>query len=196
MDQIVLRAMVKWPNVPAVFGWLALDRRGQWRLRGERIVNPMMIDFIQRNYARDDSGRWFFQNGPQRVFVKLDYAPWVLRVADAALVTHTGLMVERVEGAWCDESGVLLLKFEDGVGTIDDRDAEIVASRLVDRHGNPPSEDELTAALDDLVAHRPCDLFLPYARRCIKLEPIRSADVASRFGFVSDPRPACESAGR
>ena len=28
MDEIVIRAMQKWPNVPNVFGWLKLDRRG------------------------------------------------------------------------------------------------------------------------------------------------------------------------
>ncbi|HET8728586.1 MAG TPA: DUF2946 family protein, partial [Alphaproteobacteria bacterium] len=30
MDESVLRAMTKWPNVPAVYGWLQLDQRGNW----------------------------------------------------------------------------------------------------------------------------------------------------------------------
>jgi len=33
MDQTVLRSLAKWPEVPAVYGWLALDRRGNWLLR-------------------------------------------------------------------------------------------------------------------------------------------------------------------
>ena len=33
MDDIVKQAMAKWPNVPACYGWLALDARGQWWLR-------------------------------------------------------------------------------------------------------------------------------------------------------------------
>ena len=33
MDEIVLRSMLKWPNVPSVYGWLRLDRRGQWLIR-------------------------------------------------------------------------------------------------------------------------------------------------------------------
>ena len=82
MDDIVLRGMAKWPNVPAVYGWLSLDRRGQWLLQGERISNPTVTAFIGRNYERDERGCWFFQNGPQRVFVQLDYAPLVLRVVD------------------------------------------------------------------------------------------------------------------
>ncbi|TMH99667.1 MAG: DUF2946 family protein, partial [Betaproteobacteria bacterium] len=28
MDELVARSLAKWPNVPAVYGWLALDRRG------------------------------------------------------------------------------------------------------------------------------------------------------------------------
>ena len=28
--------LAKWPDVPACYEWLALDRRGQWRLQGER----------------------------------------------------------------------------------------------------------------------------------------------------------------
>ena len=38
MDETGLRSMAKWPNVPAVYGWLTLDRRGNWLLQGERIV--------------------------------------------------------------------------------------------------------------------------------------------------------------
>jgi len=28
VDDIVLQAMTKWPDVPNVYGWLRLDRRG------------------------------------------------------------------------------------------------------------------------------------------------------------------------
>ena len=94
MDDSVLRAMAKWPNVPAVYGWLALDRRGRWLLRDEPIANRAAVRFIDRNYGVDDGGRWYFQNGPQRVFVRLDYTPWVLRLrVDGGLDTHTGLAV-------------------------------------------------------------------------------------------------------
>ena len=33
MDEIVKKAMAKWPNVPACSGWLGLDARGQWYMR-------------------------------------------------------------------------------------------------------------------------------------------------------------------
>ena len=56
MDEIVARSLAKWPNVPAVYGWLELDRRGNWRIKGERITNPAFNDFIARNYDRDERG--------------------------------------------------------------------------------------------------------------------------------------------
>ena len=80
MDEMVARSLAKWPNVPAVYGWLALDRRGNWLIKGERIANRALREFIARNYEADERGCWFFQNGPQRVFVVLDFAPFVYRV--------------------------------------------------------------------------------------------------------------------
>jgi hypothetical protein len=83
MDDIVKAALAKWPNVPACHGWLGLDSRGQWHMRddaaqaagpfpqskGSVLRHDKLIAFIQRNYAADDAGQWFFQNGPQRVYV-------------------------------------------------------------------------------------------------------------------------------
>ena len=37
MDDIVKAALKKWPNVPHCYGWLALDARGDWYMRDERI---------------------------------------------------------------------------------------------------------------------------------------------------------------
>jgi len=77
MDDTVRRALERWPGVPAVYGWLALDRRGEWRLRNpasgafERIGNAALRAFIARNYAADARGAWYFQNGPQRVYARL-----------------------------------------------------------------------------------------------------------------------------
>src|SRR5882724_360030 len=100
MDDSVLAAIAKWPNVPAVFGWLSLTARGEWRIRGERIDNRAMREFIGRNYAADSRGRWFFQNGPQRVFVELEATPWVYRLTPGeGLLTHTGARPRLLERA-------------------------------------------------------------------------------------------------
>lgn len=37
MDEIVKAAMAKWPEVPACYGWLGLDARGQWHLRDDAV---------------------------------------------------------------------------------------------------------------------------------------------------------------
>ena len=49
MDEMVARSLAKWPDVPAVYGWLSLDRRGNWRIKGEKIGNTALRDFIGRN---------------------------------------------------------------------------------------------------------------------------------------------------
>ena len=62
MDDTVRRALQKWPNVPNVFGWLRLDRRGNWLLKVqldqfERISNSAVVAFIGRNYEQDEAGQ-------------------------------------------------------------------------------------------------------------------------------------------
>jgi hypothetical protein len=128
--------MVRWPDVPAVYGWLALDRRGNWLLqepasgRFGRIGNAALREFIGRNYASDGHGRWFFQNGPQRVYVSLAYTPLVLHYDEQeALRDHCGLEA-RAGTIFLDEEGSVLILGERGVGLLDDRDlAQFVARR-------------------------------------------------------------------
>ena len=94
--------MGKWPDVPHVFGWLRLDRRGDWLIKGEHIVNSGVKAFIGRNYGADERGRWFFQNGPQRVFVALDYTPFVVRTSGdgpPSLETHINRPIGKLSGA-------------------------------------------------------------------------------------------------
>ena len=121
MDEAVARSLAKWPDVPAVFGWLSLDRRGNWRIKGERIANRALREFIGRNYEADAKGRWFFQNGPQRVYVSLAYAPLVVRHEGDALVDQCDRPF--VPGRLLlDEEGSLLLEGSGTVALLDDRD--------------------------------------------------------------------------
>lgn len=127
MDEIVLRAQAKWPGVPDVYGWLSLDRRGRWLLRNpareihEPIENAALRQFIARNYASDAHGRWFFQNGPQRVFVRLAYTPLVARADGGTFVDQCGRPFERGD-AMLDEEGSVLLAAEGSIALLDDRD--------------------------------------------------------------------------
>ena len=122
-DDDVLRAMAKWPNVPCCYGWLTLDRRGYWRIQGEIVRHARAQTFLSRHYRGDDAGRWFVQNGPQRVFVDLDYTPWVYRYQPtASFVTHTGIEMSALESVYVDDDGNLLLLTALGIGVVDDRD--------------------------------------------------------------------------
>jgi hypothetical protein len=121
MDEIVARSIAKWPGVPAVYGWLALDRRGNWRIKDEKVANPALRDFICRNYEADSHGQWFFQNGPQRVYVKLAYTPLVLHYEGDRLTDHCGRPFAPGT-TFVDEEGSVLVSGGGTIGLLDDRE--------------------------------------------------------------------------
>lgn len=192
MDEIVLQAMAKWPNVPAVFGWLALDRRGNWLLKGETIPNQQIIAFINRNYTHDEAGRWFFQNGPQRVFVELACAPYVYLVPDhthpQSMITHTQAGVREVRAAWIDDTGTLVLQTEHGVGSVHDQDLEYLLPCFVGEAGAAIDEDTLEARFDQFAAGAAAALWFQFGGARVKIEPLAAADTASRFCFQLKPQ--------
>ena len=155
MDDIVRQAIAKWPNVPACYGWLGLDARGNWFLRddaaqaagrfastgrseppagkGSRLEHEKLIDFIQRNYESDAAGQWFFQNGPQRVYVELELTPFVWRVSDAPdfrVTAHTG-QPARAQHCVLDEHGRLYLETDLGFGLVHTQDMTHAADAVV-----------------------------------------------------------------
>jgi hypothetical protein len=183
MDDIVKAAMKKWPNVPHCHGWLGLDVRGDWYLRdaatqaagpfphskGSRVTHDKLREFIGRNYEADASGAWYFQNGPQRVFVDLEAAPLVLSVrregaAAWRLEDHTGRTVDRVLGCWLDEQGRLYLATPRGLAVVRSMDMDAAADALSEGVWPEPTEATL-------------------------------AELAQRFGHVLSPRPSMPDAG-
>ena len=194
MDQIVLEALRKWPNVPSVFGWLSLDRRGNWAIKEVRVRHAAIVDFIGRNYARDEQGRWYFQNGPQRVFVRLAYTPMVYRTHQGAhglaFTAHTTAAVREVRRAWVDEQGFLLLETELGLGVVHDQDLPDVLSRLIGPDGAPMGDDAIEALLDAAAgADSEEGIALHTAAGAGPVFTVLSDEVAQRFGFDPDPRP-------
>ncbi|KVW03807.1 DUF2946 family protein [Burkholderia cepacia] len=192
MDDIVRQALAKWPNVPHCTGWLLLDRRGEWRLRddaaqaagelGSPIRHAALNAFIGRNYECDTQGQWFFQNGPQRVYVELAYTPWVVRLAERdgqlALTDQTGTPFEPDE-AWLDDAGGVLFR---SAGT---------APRIAALHDHD---------LGLFADHADFDAAPPVLRwrdgRTLPLGSIVCADVPARFGYVASPaRQARDAAG-
>ncbi len=152
MDELVRQAMLKWPNVPDCYGWLGLDSRGQWRMRDDQVqrAGPFqsgsthakgsvlrhgkMLDFIQRNYAADAQGRWYFQNGPQRVYVELERAPYIWRLEHGLVpVGHTGQVTQALN-CLVDEAGHVYLHTNLGFGLVHTSDVGQVAQAIERGH--------------------------------------------------------------
>jgi hypothetical protein len=151
MDDIVRQAIAKWPNVPHCYGWLGLDARGNWYMRDDRIqaagpfpVNKgsllkheKLVEFIQRNYESDAQGQWFFQNGPQRVYVELEFTPWIWRIGtDHSITSHTG-RAATVRGCFLDENGRLYLDTDIGYGLVHTLDMEQAAQAVEEKIWTP-----------------------------------------------------------
>jgi len=178
MDECVLKAMVKWPKVPACVGWLGLDARGDWYMRddatqragpfprskGSRLQHAALVAFIGRNYGVDGAGCWFFQNGPQRVYVTLAAAPYVfLSDGQGGWHTHTGTSVDHASvRCWLDEDDRLFLQTDAGFGIVH-------SSHMLDA----------AQALQDGVWPDP--------------QPVPFAEMPGRFGYVLDPGAAAEN---
>lgn len=192
MDDIVKAALAKWPNVPHCTGWLLLDRRGTWRMRDERaqalgelgtpVRHAALVGFISRNYECDEHGRWFFQNGPQRVYVELAYTPWVVRLALAddggkrtlTLTDQTGGPFEPRSVAIDDEGTVLLIDAATPprVALLHDHDLDLFS--------------EFATLADDGAIGR----FHWREGLDLPIETIARADVATRFRFIASPAAA------
>lgn len=144
MDDIVQQALIKWPNVPHCYGWLGLDARGRWYLRddavqaqgafpyskGALLQHEKLIAFIERNYEADAQGQWFFQNGPQRVYVELECTPWIWRIdANGDLRSHTGRSAVAT-ACLLDDEGRVYLASDIGLGLVHTLDVGQVADAI------------------------------------------------------------------
>lgn len=197
MDEVVRQAMVKWPNVPHCFGWLLLDARGNWRMRdadaqqhhlpGTRISHTALTGFINRNYGCDEIGRWFFQNGPQRVYVDLELTPYIVRTdPDVGLLLHTS-ETHHPTRAWLTESGQLLLVSEGSaskLAALDDRDGAAIFSGL--HCGNTPASEE--QVLQWLDGSSSLELEWRYGNLSLAVAHIASNTLQQYFKFVAQPR--------
>jgi Protein of unknown function (DUF2946) len=204
MDDQVLRSLMKWPNVPDCFGWLALDRRGQWRMRdefaqqnqlpGQVIKHAALNEFINRNYAFDALGRYFFQNGPQRVFITLDATPWITRIIpsnEGLQFLTQGNQAIIPEAALSDENGSIYIVGNMNQTTCDGNAKEKFESKAY----------RSVALLHDHDLDHFSELAKLHEEACsfggswnwqgisLPLDPIHSQELSSRFHFVGNPQP-------
>lgn len=150
MDDIVKQAMAKWPNVPHCYGWLGLDARGNWFMRDDKVQaqgpfaqakgsllrHDKLIAFINRNYLSDDNkqspaaGQWYFQNGPQRVYVELEATPFIWRIqSDYSVLSHNDIAA-RIQRCVMDEHGRLYLDTDIGFGLVHTADMLLAAEAV------------------------------------------------------------------
>lgn len=166
MDELVLKAMAKWPHVPACTDWLGLDDRGEWWMRdnaaqsagpfqrpvshpaerGSRVDHGALKAFIGRNYTIDATGCAYFQNGPQKVYVELLQAPWVARLQPdepTMAMLHTGQDVP-IQALCVSDAGRVYVKTPVGLAVIHPQDvlhaAEWVETKFWVPEEHPESE--------------------------------------------------------
>jgi hypothetical protein len=199
MDDIVKQAMAKWPNVPHCYGWLALDARGAWRMRdeaaqradapGDKLTNATLVSFINRNYLVDERGCWYFQNGPQRVYVNLETAPFIARTDPAqGLVLHTGQPLAAPEQVFMTEAGGIVMRAGEKLAQLDDRDAAQLLQAM-ELDGSLASDEELMAWLDGNPGQpgQSGQLALRWQGKTIAVERLAADEAPGRFGFVQRP---------
>ena len=194
MDDLVKQALAKWPNVPHCYGWLGLDARGHWRMRdqhaqqqqlpGDKIAHDALLGFINRNYDHDERGCWFFQNGPQRVYLNLEATPYIARSDPRhGFVVQTGAPLAQIEQAYLCNNGALILRQGEVVAQVDDRDmTQVLASLRVD--GQQASDEALLGWLE----HARGNLTLLHDGKEIAVQPLRYAAVPTTFGFRRAPQ--------
>lgn len=181
MDDLVLRAMTKWPNVPDCYGWLGLDARGDWYMRdeaaqasgafasgepgakGSRLQHIKLIEFINRNYGVNDKGAWFFQNGPQRVYVDLEVTPYVWRVDATGAVSSNAGEPAVFQKCLMDEFGWAYLQTSSGFGLVHTQDVASLAQAIESKQW--------------------------------QVESVLASDLPTRFGYVRSPKPERDPAG-
>lgn len=196
MDDIVIQAMAKWPNVPHCYGWLALDARGGWRMRdeaaqqanapGDRLTNEALVGFINRNYLHDEQGRWYFQNGPQRVYVNLEATPFIARTDPAqGMVVQTGAAIPVIERLYLTEAGEAIVQAGEIVAQVDDRDVAQLFEGL-ELDGKPAGDEALMGWIEGGNG----TMTLRYRGAAVPVERIKREELPQRFGFVRAPAQA------
>ena len=196
MDAIVEQALAKWPNVPHCYGWLALDARGNWRMRnehaqahdlpGDKITQPALRDFINRNYSCDAHGRWYFQNGPQRVYVDLEVAPFIAHTEPVpGFALQTGLNFFKIDAVWLSDQGRIFLQGDGKFALLDDRDlAQCVANLLL--NDESVADEELIVWLEQRGASGA--LSLKYEKNKMRVNYLEDDTISERFKFIRAPR--------
>jgi hypothetical protein len=193
MDELVKQSLTKWPNVPHCYGWLALDARGAFRMRdeaaqaanhpGDIIRHESLLAFIYRNYDCDTRGAWYFQNGPQRVYVELEATPFIARTdPELGFVLHDRTPVREIDQIYMTNAGQLIIQSRQKIAMLDPSDlAHCLAMLYVEDHAI--ADDDLLTWLS--APNQPLQIKLGQLLKSV--EWIDSNQLQKRFGFITHP---------
>jgi len=201
MDYAIEAALQKWPQVPHCYGWLNFDRRGEWRVQneyaqqhklpGDLITHQGLKSYIEAHLAHDTNGHYFFQNGPQRVFIHFTYCPWVIRfypleAGHWQLRTTLGQVIQPLacfldehgqimfeadfSSRMVNDEGVFLNKTVRSIGLLHDHDLEIFSAFAKVFQNN-------CGSLGEFLWHQK-----------LSIEPIHSKDLPGRYHFANHPQ--------
>ncbi len=188
MDASVINAMQRWPDVPAVYGYIGVNRRGEFLLKGHVVSHARTRQFINRNYSLDAQGRAYFQNGPQRAYADLEVTPWIYRLMDdGSLLTHTEQPATTLTEAWLTRDGDVLLVTEHGPGLLHAQDMDALATHLCTDDAG--SVDDALAAL---LAGDAARVTVALAPGTTPLRLLDSDNMAERFAIERHPEPAAD----
>jgi hypothetical protein len=162
------------------------------QLSGSVIQHAALSEFISRNYAHDSLGRYFFQNGPQRVFITLDAAPWIVRITPgengSRLVTQCGTDI-KPQGALSDEKGNIYItglipqSFSNQVDNSRFTEQESISVALLHDHDLDLFSNQSTVQ-EDACSFRGS---WQWDGKDLPIEPIHSIELSERFRFIKAP---------
>lgn len=162
-------------------------------LPGKVIEHSALKEFISRNYACDNTGRYFFQNGPQRVFITLTYTPWVASIIPGEntpkIITQCQTEIDP-SSALSDEHGNIYI-------------AGLITQSICKDLRNQQFETANCLSIALLHDHD-LDQFSELAKlreeacsfggswnwqgKQLALDPIHSEELSKRFGFIKNPQ--------
>ena len=190
------------PTCPPCYAWLALDARGAWRMRdersqalnlpGDKIRNATLSGFINRNYQHDQQGRWYFQNGPQRVYVDLAATPFIAHTtSENAFVLHTGVPMDEVDNIFLSAEGKLFLLNGETLAQVDDRDLAACLGKLT-IGSKSASDQELMQWLENIDGTQTLR-FAVSQNKTLEVQRGELKQLMIQFGFVSTQRIVTDS---
>jgi hypothetical protein len=150
---------------------------------GDIIRHESLLNFIYRNYDCDTRGAWYFQNGPQRVYVELEATPFIARTdPELGFVLHDRTPMHDIDQLFMTNSGQLIIQSHQKIAMLDPNDlAHCLAMLYVENHAI--ADEDL---LKWLIAPNQ-SLQMKLGKQFINVEWVDSNQLQKRFGFIAHP---------